>query len=363
MSCSRHPSQTVRSAAAGLSDRVVASFVVAVGLVLVTSVLVSASPAGAAALRVAARPSSGCAHPTPNPSGQKLNFDADSDDGSYVAQFPSGAIPTRPLPVVFDLHAYEEPGQLQETLSGLGAYGETHRFVTVTPWIDNQQLPYWLSTVGSKDMAWFGALLTHVEATTCVDENRVFVTGYSNGAFMTSAIACQYSARIAAVAPVAGIQAETPCKRNRPVPVVAFHGTADPLVHYNGTPSEQAARLPAPDGSKQTAAQAEKLFGVTGGVFKKGRTIPEQAAVWAKRNGCSDTVTRRRIAREVTLLSWSCPHHADVELFRIQGGGHTWPGSTESSALDSTLGITTFEISADAEMWRFFESHPLSRTD
>ncbi len=346
-----------------MSTRLLASLVIAAGLILVTPALASASLAEAAVLHVAARPSSGCAISRPYPAEQTLNFDADDDNGSYEEQSPSTAAPTRPLPVIFDLHAYEEPGQLQVTLSGLGAYGEMHGFVTVTPWIDDQPLPYWLSTVGSKDMAWFGALLTHVEATTCVDENRVFVTGYSNGAFMSSAIACQYSSRIAAVAPVAGIQAVSPCKRSRPVPVVAFHGTADPLVHYNGTASKKAEELPAPDGSKQTAAQAEKLFGVTGGVFKKGRTIPEQAAAWAKRNGCSGTVTTTRIASEVSLLSWSCPHHASVELFRIHGGGHTWPGSKESSALGQIVGPTTFEISADAEMWKFFQSHPLTSTD
>lgn len=162
------------------------------------------------------------------------------------------AVPGRPLPVIFDLHAYEEPGPLQVTLSGLGVYGQSHGFVTITPWIDNQRIPQWLSSVGSKDMSWFGGLLTHVEVTTCVDENRVYVTGDSNGAFMASAVACRYSSRVAAVAPVAGIQAVSPCRTTRPVPVVAFHGTADPLVHYNGTPSKAAEDLPAPNGSGET---------------------------------------------------------------------------------------------------------------
>jgi len=162
------------------------------------------------------------------------------------------AVPGRPLPVIFDLHAYEEPGPLQVTLSGLGAYGQSHGFVTITPWIDNQRIPQWLSSVGSKDMSWFGGLLTHVEVTTCVDENRVYVTGDSNGAFMASAVACRYSSRVAAVAPVAGIQAVSLCRTTRPVPVVAFHGTADPLVHYNGTPSKAVEDLPAPNGSGET---------------------------------------------------------------------------------------------------------------
>lgn len=79
------------------------------------------------------------------------------------------------MPVIFDFHGYQEPGQLQVTLSGLGTYGQAAGFVTITPWINNRSNPYWLSSVGSSDTLWFGDLLTHVEATACVDENRVFV--------------------------------------------------------------------------------------------------------------------------------------------------------------------------------------------
>jgi polyhydroxybutyrate depolymerase len=314
-------------------------------------------------LHVAARPSPGCVQTTVVTGEETLNFDAVNDDGSYTEQVPTTAAAGKPLPVVFDLHAYEEPGQLQVTLSGLGTYGQTHGFATITPWIDDQPVPLWQSAVGSKDMAWFGKLITHIETTTCVDENRVFVTGYSNGAFMSSAVACQFSSRVAAVAPVAGIMAVSPCKMTRPVPVVAFHGTADPLVHYDGTASKAAEDLPAPDGSGKTIGQeAAESFG-TKGVFKKGPSIPQEAGTWARRNGCSTKFTSTRIASDVTLLSWSCPRHANVELFRIQGGGHTWPGSQESAELVKIVGRTTFSISADAEMWSFFMAHPLTRSD
>jgi polyhydroxybutyrate depolymerase len=337
----------------------------AIGLALasvVPALVATASADASATPRVAIRPSPGCAGAAPVPGMRTLNFDADNNNGSYAEQVPTTAVSGKALPVIFDFHAYQEPGQFQVTLSGLGAYGQTHGFVTITPWIDGQHIPQWLSSVGSRDMDWFGRLLTHVEATACVDENRVFVTGYSNGAFMSSAVACQYSSRVAAVAPVAGIQADSPCKMTRPVPVVAFHGTADPLVHYNGTPSKEAEDLPAPNGSGETEAQEAKQFGAKG-VFKKGRSIPQQAAAWAKRNGCSTRIRTTRIASDVTLLSWSCPHHADVELFRVEGGGHTWPGSQESADIASVVGPTTFQISADAEMWRFFHAHPLTSSD
>ena len=335
--------------------------VAALGLVMAVPALVISAPADAAAVSpVAARPSPGCRQATADTAEQTLSFDADKDDGTYLEQVPTTAGPRKPLPVVFDLHGYQEPGSFQETLTDLGGYGETHGFMTVTPWIDNQKIPQWLSSIGSKDMNWFGGLLTHVEATACVDENRVYVTGYSNGAFMTSALACQYSSRVAAVAPVAGIQAR--CKTHRPVPVIAFHGTADPLVHYNGTASKAAQALPSPDGSAETEAQKAKQLGIDG-AFIKGPSIPDEAAAWARRNHCSSKEATRRIAEKVSLLSWSCPHGANVELFRIQGGGHTWPGSKESATLTSILGPTTMEISADRQIWKFFRAHPLTSSD
>jgi polyhydroxybutyrate depolymerase len=338
--------------------------VVASGLALagLLPVLVATSAAAAPLPHVGARPSAGCAHRVPLPSQQTVAYSAVGDHGSYTEQVPTSAVPGRPLPVIVDFHAYQEPGPLQVTLSALGTYGQTHRFVTITPWIDNQKIPQWHSTVGSRDMAWFGHLLSHVEATTCVDQHRVFVTGYSNGAFMASAIACQYSARVAAVAPVAGIDAVAHCPTSRPVPVVAFHGTADPLIHYDGTPSKVAQNLPAPNGSGQTAGQEAKQFGDKG-IFTKGPSIPEQAASWARRNHCSTKKTTRTVTSHVALLAWSCPQHADVELYRIRGGGHSWPGSQESAEIAKVIGPTTFEISADAAMWTFFRAHPLTLSD
>ncbi len=315
-------------------------------------------PSGAAVPHtVGARPSPGCVHGTATQNQVAVPFSADGDNGAYTVEAPSAA--AAPLPVIVDLHAYEEPGPLQVSLSGLGQYGRNHGFMAVTPWIAARPVPLWHSVPGSRDLAWFGDLLNHIEATSCIDENRVFVTGYSNGAFMASLIACRYSSRVAAVAPVAGIQADTPCKATRPVPVVAFHGTADPLVHYDGTPSKTAADLPGTDGSGRITAQEAAQFG-TRGIFAKGPSIPGEAAAWAERNGCSTTAKATRIASDITLLAWACPPGTAVELYRIRGGGHTWPGSTDSAALSTLLGPTTFSISADAAMWRFFRAHPLT---
>jgi polyhydroxybutyrate depolymerase len=179
---------------------------------------------------------------------------------------------------------------------------------------------------------------------------------------MALAVACQFSPQIAAVAPVAGLAVGPHCRPSHPVSLVAFQGTADPLIHYDGTPSQAAENLPAPNGSGETEGQYAKQFGAND-PFKKGPTIPQQGATWAQRNGCSAAMSTTRIADQVSLLSWTCPPGTNVELYRIRGGGHAWPGSTESAAIAKAVGSTTFEISANEEMWKFFLAHPLKRSE
>jgi polyhydroxybutyrate depolymerase len=299
---------------------------------------------------VAARPSAGCSAAVA-PAGQvTLPFAAAGDTGSYVRHLPPAYDGRRPLPLVLDLHGYSENAAIHVLISALGAYGDAHHFVTLTPQVTGP-VPYWNTEVKGKDVAFLGALLDSAEQTLCVDEARIYVTGYSDGAFMTSAMACAFSSRIAAVAPVAGIQEIEGCSFTRPVPVVAFHGTSDPFVPYDGSVGGSALSLPAPDGSGKTLGQL--------GVLKPGPSIPQATAAWAKRNGCNADPTNRAIAGDVTLISYPCPTDATVELYRVAGGGHAWPGSVVDRNLSKVVGRVTFSISANDIMWAFFQAHPL----
>ena len=141
------------------------------------------------------------------------------------------------------------------------------------------------------------------------------------------------------------------------MPVVAFHGTADPYVNYEGGPGPQAVPAPFPQRIRQPRRGGGE------GPRRPGRDcpdpIPVQVAGWAHRNGCVRNPTRRAIGTDVTLIAYPCPADATVELYRVTGGGHTWPGSTVSASLASATGHTTFTISADTIMWNFFQRHPL----
>ena len=271
--------------------------------------------------------------------------------GDYDLHVPAG-FGARPLPLVVDLHGYSETAVLQVDVSHWDTFGDQHGLISVTPEI-TRVVPLWNTQLGSADLAWFGALVRSVESAQCVDLNRVYVDGYSDGAFMTSAVACQFAGEVAAVAPVAGIQAPTGCHPSRPVPVIAFHGTADPFVNYEGGLGPKALALPAPNGHGTLGQSGQAAAG------PPGSSIPDQAATWARRNGCGETPTYRDVASKVTLINYPCPADASVELYRVTGGGHAWPGSPFSRSIAGVVGYTTFAISADDLMWAFFEAHPL----
>ena len=302
-----------------------------------------------------AAPSSGCRNTTAALAAgeERVKLNVNAVERWYLRHVPPAHDGVKPLPLVLDLHGYLEGAVVHAVQSSLGAFGDQHGFVTITP----QGLggvPRWETAVGSDDVVFIGDMLDHVEQNLCIDRAREFVTGLSNGAMMTSVVACALADRIAAVAPVAGVTDVAGCKPARPVPVVAFHGTADPFVAYDGGLGPAVANLPAPDGSGKTLGES--------GVLErpKGPSIPEVMQAWARRNHCEGKAVEKYIAADVTELTFACPVGADVELYRVQGGGHSWPGSVFSKQIENVVGSTTDSISADAVMWDFFRTHPLT---
>ena len=267
---------------------------------------------------------------------------------------------TTPVPLVLDLHGYEEGATIHEGTSGLGPFGDQKGFVTVTPQ-GQGPVPHWDTALGSTDLTFVGKVLDTTEQQLCIDTNRVYTTGYSNGAFMASAVACRFSDRVAAVAPVAGVRIIKGCKPRRPVPVVAFHGTADGFVSYAGGLGKQALDLPASDGSGKTLRDTMSSDQLKATASQKD-SVPKIMATWAERNGCAAGHTETGVAADVTKFTYYCPPADAAVLYRVTDGGHAWPGSPGSAALVSIVGPTTMSIVANDIMWKFFVAHPLPST-
>jgi polyhydroxybutyrate depolymerase len=315
------------------------------------------APAGAGTKAVRARPSAGCSGAA---SGVVAGEETVTTTSlglarSYIRHVPPAHDGEKPVPLILDFHGYLEGSVVHAQHSKLGALGDTEGFVTLTPGGLGSPAR-WAIDPGSADLTFVGDVLDEAEATLCIDRARVFVTGLSNGAMFTSAIACTYADRVAAVAPVAGVRVVEGCTPERKVPVVAFHGTADPFVAFDGGLGEAALNLPAPDGSGRRIRDLGVDRDAIGGT-----SVPEVMATWAKRNACATKAREKAIADDVTRVTFRCENGNDVELYRVEGGGHSWPGSEFSRAIEAVVGPTTFSISANEVMWEFFEAHPLRR--
>lgn len=299
-------------------------------------------------------PSAGCtAAPATAADLQERTVKVGDVDRAYLLTMPAGTTAPTPLPLVVDIHGMAEGADVHVKMSGFAALGKAEGFITVFP-RGPGPLPHW--TVGpggsssgpNADIDFIGALLDQIEATACIDVSRVYVSGLSMGAMMSSLLACRMADRFAAIAPVAGITNFDDCTPAAPMPIIAFHGTADPILGFNGGVGDIASVLGG--GESNPAAPSTTLPAAD----LEGAGYPANVRAWAKRNGCQPTPTDTSVAKDVTLRTYTCPPGADLEFYVIIGGGHAWPGSEFSQQVASAVGFTTMDIDATALIWEFF---------
>ena len=142
-------------------------------------------------------------------------------------------------------------------------------------------------------------MLEGVSEELCIDESRIYAAGLSMGGFMSSLVACEMSGRFAAVAPVAGLQFPDGCDPGRPIPVLSFHGTADPILLFNGGVNTDALRpVLGGDGPTTTSTSVPTEL--------DGEGYPEAARDWAEQNGCEGS-TDEDVSEEVILRTLRLP--------------------------------------------------------
>ena len=271
---------------------------------------------------------------------------------------PSTHDGSSPVPLVLLFHGFpESPGHV-ESQTGFGRYGAQEGFIVVAP-AGRGQLPHWMeddfgdgffdATGGNPDVIFIEALLDRLGEELCLDLARVYATGFSNGAMATSVLACALEDRIAAAAPVGGlVDFGAGCVQDRPVPLLAFHGTGEELVLYEGGFGPWVLTQEV-----EGVLWRDLPFMDDPAIFVP---IPDRAAGFAVRNGCEPGPTSEFIAKDVEILTWSCAEGTEVALVASHGDGHSWPGSAYTAADGQK---TTMEIDATELIWDFFEQHPM----
>lgn len=279
--------------------------------------------------------------------GEAKTFSHDGEQRSYLLHVPAKA-PPQGAPLVLALHGGAGNGALMERFTGLSEVADAVGFVVAYPEGSGRfdRILAWnagrcCGLAAAKkvdDSGFLAALIDHLIVENGVDPSRVYVTGMSNGAMMAYRLAAEHPERIAAVAAVAGgleVPAET---IQGPVPVLHIHGTADAYAPFGGGLGPKS---------------------ITGTPFT---SVADTIAAWVRVNHAENTAVVQAMpdrfddGTRVTLHHHTAqePGAAEVVLYQVSGGGHSWPGRRRG---DGPLGAVSMDITANLVIWEFFSRH------
>jgi polyhydroxybutyrate depolymerase len=277
---------------------------------------------------------------------------------------PASAAGRSAIPLVFDLHGSGGNGRQQALNSGLTAQADRHGFLLANPngGIADPDSPtekfYWhvpgVPLIGSvqipanapDDVQFFRDAIQQLEHGACADPHRIYVTGFSGGARMASALACELSDRIAAVAPVSGLRAGVPsagdfkapdtksCEPHRALSIITFHGVRDPTNRFDGD-----------------------------GTSRWGYGVAVALARWGSLEGCQRNPSEQTVSTHVTKVTYlGCRDGAELALYRTDapiehGGGHIWPHPATSAQQPASAAQQVDQLDASALIWEFFSRH------
>lgn len=268
-------------------------------------------------------------------------FQFDGQNRSYIVYTPASYNPGTPVPLVFVLHGFTQSGQSIMNVSAFNSVADTANFIIVYPngisnaWNINANLP---GASTANDVGFIEALIDTVSANYSIDQNRIYSCGFSAGGFMSHMLACKSSRCFAAIASVAGTMTDSvynSCVPSYNLPVLQIHGTSDAIVSFNGGSGNKSAG--------------------------------EVVDFWKNYNGCYVTPiitplpnTNLLDNSTVDLLDYSpCLNNNLIQMLRVNGGGHQWPGT---SSLLGGLGTINRDIKASAEIWNFFRGNACNST-
>jgi polyhydroxybutyrate depolymerase len=279
--------------------------------------------------------STGCGKPSPVAPGTSVTQTIFSDGGirSYLLHIPKEYRDTVGQALVLNFHGHGSSALQQEYRTGFSALADTYDIIVAYPQglIGPDHHTGWdtgpLRNPDADDVRFVSDLLNHLQAMWCINPDRIYATGFSNGGGMTNVLACKLAGRIAAFASVSGSYPAVPggCQPVRPVPFMELHGTGDKVVPYGGS------------------------------LLKGYLPVALWLREWAERDGCTRGPLIFFDQANVIGEKWTdCRGHVTIIHYLIVGMGHTWPryivmrSQTHATILDATTLI-----------WAFFQRYPL----
>ena len=163
-----------------------------------------------------------------------------------------------------------------------------------------------------------------------IDKNRVYVSGFSNGAFMVYTLACFLSNKVAAFAPVSGSMSPDDyqiCNPQRPIPVIHIHGTSDDSIPIQG--NDYVTPL------QQVSSYLSSLNNCSQNSIINGEDTNEDGYAW------------------YSEISSNCNQGVNVNFTYLENFGHSWP-STESGKGGGA------DIDGASFIWEFLSTYDIN---
>lgn len=249
---------------------------------------------------------------------------------AYLLALPDEYDGTTEYPLVFSFHGFASSKEGQNANAAMAEKGTARGYIVVTPDAlgEPRDWNYFGNPARADDFGFVDALVVDVSERLCIDADRVYAAGHSAGSAFAGFLQCKPPYRFAAVAMVAAF-IPTTCPVDQATPsVIAFHGTADPAVPYDG-------------GS---------VGGGAAGIPSVLQTLEQYADAY----GCDRPPTEDDPAAGVeTDTLTGCVGSSEVVLYTIVGGTHDWPGNAVRPAASGGQAYPATDAILD-----FFDAHP-----
>jgi len=269
---------------------------------------------------------------------------------TFIVYVPKSYSSAKKSPVIFLLHGGGGTAKSMLNISNGGDFksiSERENVLLVAPngidksWNDGRQTKS--NKQGINDVKFIKQLVDFMEANYSVDASRLYATGISNGGFMTSRLGCEIGNKFAAIAAVAATMGtDTPysvCHPGFVLPVMYIHGTADPIVLFNG---------------------GQKTMGAASAFVSHQQVIDK----WVAINKCNPHPVITQLPNiaimdgtTITKEEYSADKNdAEVISYVVNNGGHTWPGGKQYLP-KIMVGRVSRDMNACEVIWEFFKKH------
>ena len=269
---------------------------------------------------------------------------------------PPSYDPAVPIPVVIALHGRPSSASSMAAITDLNTVAKREGFMVVYPEGLNNEWNSIGDLMGAPDtpqddVNFLKTLMDDLAIDVTIDPERIYITGFSNGGFMTMRMACSGADRFAAFAPLGStfyFFLDDVCQDSPSIPMLLMHGSADRSIPFEGVVQ-----------SDSTGRRVQMTLGVL-----------DSVAYWAEHNQCDTNAARSEIpesgrspgTRVVRFDFSGCTDGADIRFYLVVGAGHNWSG-VPGIMDEAIFGLVNMDINASEEIWAFFKEHTLGERD